>query len=110
MATCMRAPCLAGSRPTTVPYQRRAFHVARVPNARVTSCKSGWQELVAAAGDVDAPIGVAVGAAVVVTIAVTLLLPLALKPGQEAADKIFEAKQKNANPLDKKKPAPKSRR
>lgn len=62
MATCMRAPCLAGSRPTTVPYQRRAFHVARVPNARVTSCKSGWQELVAAAGDVDAPIGVAVGA------------------------------------------------
>ena len=37
--------------------------------------------------------------AIVVTLVSTAIIPLALKPGQEAADKVFAAKQRN--PLDK---------
>lgn len=65
-----------------------------------TSCNS-WSELIAAAGDVDAPIAVPLVAAVVVTVAVTALVPAYLNRGQQAADKIFDSKQKA--PLDKKK-------
>lgn len=53
----------------------------------------------AAAGDVDAPIIYAVGAAVLVSAATLALIPIFLKPGQEAADKIFTGKQDR--PLDK---------
>jgi hypothetical protein len=38
--------------------------------------------------------------AIVVTLIATAIVPLALKPGQEASDRIFEAKQKA--PLDNK--------
>ncbi|GAX81760.1 hypothetical protein CEUSTIGMA_g9188.t1 [Chlamydomonas eustigma] len=76
-----RCPSLA-TRPT--------YHSRRV-------CKSGLNLLMelaegAAVGTVDAPIGVVIGGAVLVTLASTALIPLVLNPGQEAADKIFSAK------------------
>lgn len=55
----------------------------------------------AAAGDVDAPPGVLIGAAVLITVVATAIIPIALKPGDDAAQKIFAAKEKR--PLDKKK-------
>ena len=45
--------------------------------------------------------------AIVVTLVSTAIIPLALKPGQEAADKVFAAKQKA--PLDKSKGAAKKK-
>ncbi|GBF92771.1 hypothetical protein Rsub_05390 [Raphidocelis subcapitata] len=59
--------------------------------------------LLAAAGDVEAPPGALLIAAVAITLAATVLVPLALKPGDDAAQKIFNARDKK--PLDKKKPA-----
>ncbi|KAG2448479.1 hypothetical protein HYH02_006371 [Chlamydomonas schloesseri] len=58
-----------------------------------------------AVGDVQAPIEYAIGAAVIVSLVATAIIPIALKPGQEAADKIFVAKQKA--PLDKGTSSPK---
>lgn len=66
---------------------------------RQTACKSQLLSTLAEVGEVDAPIGVVVGAAVLITVAATALVPLALNPGQQAADKIF--KGKSDSPLDK---------
>lgn len=60
-------------------------------------------DMIAAAGDVDAPVAVPIVAAIVVTAAVTFAVPAYLNRGQAAADKIFESKQKK--PLDKAKTA-----
>lgn len=51
-------------------------------------------ELIAAAGDVEAPIGVPIIAAIVVTAAVTFAVPAYLNRGQQAADKIFDSRGK----------------
>uniref|UniRef100_A0A383W735 Uncharacterized protein n=1 Tax=Tetradesmus obliquus TaxID=3088 RepID=A0A383W735_TETOB len=65
-------------------------------------CRS--YELLAAAGDVDAPVAVPLIAAVVVTAAVTFLVPAYLQRGQAAADKIFDktAAKKGATTSGKK--------
>eukprot|EP00775_Hariotina_reticulata_P011246 gene11246-11395_t len=60
-------------------------------------------ELIAAAGDVEAPVAVPLVAALVVTAAVTFAVPAFLNRGQQAADKIFSAQK--GKPLDKKAPA-----
>mmetsp|Transcript_24591 Transcript_24591/g.63378 ORF Transcript_24591/g.63378 Transcript_24591/m.63378 type:complete len:106 (-) Transcript_24591:356-673(-) len=52
-------------------------------------------------GEVEAPIGLAVGIGVVVSLAGTALIPLILKPGDDASKQIFDAKEKD--PLDKSK-------
>jgi mannitol-specific phosphotransferase system IIBC component len=62
---------------------------------------NNWSELIAAAGDVDAPVAVPIVAALVVTAAVTFAVPAYLNSGQKAADQIFSAKERN--PLDNKK-------
>lgn len=41
-------------------------------------------------GSVNVDLSVPIGAAVVVTLIATAIIPLALKPGQEAADKMFQ--------------------
>jgi len=73
-------------------------------------CRSSWQELIAAAGDVDAPIGVIVGGAIVVTLVATAIVPLALSPGQSAADQIFDRKGKKREVTTVKPPMTKKRR
>lgn len=82
----------------------RAF-VAAAPKAarKPVVCRS--YELLAAAGDVDAPIAVPLVAAVVVTAAVTFLVPAYLQRGQDAADKIFtkDAAKKGAKTTSGKK-------
>ncbi|GFR39720.1 hypothetical protein Agub_g201 [Astrephomene gubernaculifera] len=77
--------------------------VSAIPSRKVT-CRSQMLATLAAVGDVDAPIGVVVGAAIVISLAATALVPLALNPGQQAANKIFSATEKA--PLDKKPSAP----
>ncbi|KIZ05266.1 hypothetical protein MNEG_2687 [Monoraphidium neglectum] len=59
------------------------------PRTLTTRRVMGVHELMqlAAPGDVEAPISTAVAIGVVVTVAVTALLPLALKPGDDAAQK-----------------------
>lgn len=59
------------------------------PRSLTTRRAVGPQELalLAAAGDVDAPIGVVIGGAIVVTLVATAIVPLALKPGDDAAQK-----------------------
>jgi hypothetical protein len=82
---------------------QRAFcpsEIKAAPGARSVRCKSYVPlELIAAAGDVDAPVAVPIVAALVVTAAVTFAVPAYLNRGQSAADKIFESKQNK--PLDK---------
>jgi hypothetical protein len=67
----------------------RAFVAAAPKPARKpVVCRS--YELLAAAGDVDAPVAVPLVAAVIVTAAATFLVPAYLQRGQAAADKIFD--------------------
>ncbi|GIL85193.1 hypothetical protein Vretimale_10815 [Volvox reticuliferus] len=80
-------------------FKRSAAPVCAVPSRRV-SCRSQLLSTVAAVGDVDAPISVVVGAAVAISLVATAIVPLALNPGQKAADKMFAATEKA--PLDKK--------
>mmetsp|Transcript_36060 Transcript_36060/g.80254 ORF Transcript_36060/g.80254 Transcript_36060/m.80254 type:complete len:110 (-) Transcript_36060:802-1131(-) len=92
---------VASSRAAVTKPQLRVAPIRRSPLV----CRANLPQVLAdvaagAPGSVDAPIGVVIGAAAVVTVAVTALIPLALNPGQEAADKIFAAKQKA--PLDSK--------
>ena len=101
MALSLRGCCTATSAAKCGNRGLISSRVSPVCKPRRVSCRAaGWQELIAAAGDVDAPIGVVVGGAVVVTLVATAILPLVLNPGQQAADKIFSAKQQK--PLDKK--------
>ncbi|KAG2493058.1 hypothetical protein HYH03_008721 [Edaphochlamys debaryana] len=94
------------ARPAVVGRQavRPAPVVARRVAARALPMEM-LQLAVAGTGEVEAPIGVVIGAAILVTIAGTALIPLALSPGQKAADQIFGETQKK--PLDKGKAAEK---
>ncbi|GLC43411.1 hypothetical protein PLESTB_001554600 [Pleodorina starrii] len=91
---------------TRKPVVARSPVVTRIPAAvsavssRRVSCRSQLLSTIAAVGDVDAPIGVVVGAAVVISLVATAIVPIALNPGQQAANKIFSVTEKT--PLDKK--------
>jgi len=87
---------------------RSAAVAAPKPLLRSRSvCKASWQESLAAVGDVDAPIGVIFAGAVVVTLVATAVVPLALNPGQKAANQIFDSKQKPRQKVSVKKPTQK---
>lgn len=93
MAAALRMSASSGK----VGVYRPVFASAPKPVRKPVVCKS--YELLAAAGDVDAPVAVPLIAALVVTAVVTAVVPAYLNRGQEAADKIFAAKEKA--PLDK---------
>ncbi|KAF6255734.1 hypothetical protein COO60DRAFT_188956 [Scenedesmus sp. NREL 46B-D3] len=79
------SPAVA-ARTATAPCAYAA--AAPKPARKPVVCRS--YELLAAVGDVDAPIAVPLVAAVVVTAAVTFLVPAYLQRGQAAADTIFD--------------------
>lgn len=89
-----RSPCM---RVGTVSLPARGPYPARRGRAMRPAAMADVGMLLAEAGkpgSVDAPIGVIIGAAVVVTIA-SLLSGYLLKPGADAAEKIFERDAKS---------------
>jgi hypothetical protein len=91
---------LLARQPTVAQRELCSSQFKQAPLARSVRCKSYVPlELIAAAGDVDAPVAVPIVAALVVTAAVTFAVPAYLNRGQSAADKIFASKQNK--PLDK---------
>ncbi|PNW88737.1 hypothetical protein CHLRE_01g042200v5 [Chlamydomonas reinhardtii] len=80
---------------------RKAAAFSSVSSRKVALAPTPAKRMVStrAVGDVNAPIEYAVGAAILVSLVATAIIPIVLNPGQQAADKIFNAKQKA--PLDK---------
>lgn len=86
-----RAPrCSPPSPPPTLQPGRRAAPARALPQPLITALTTLAD---AAPGDVDAPVGAVVVGALVVT-AASLLIVQGLKPGTDAAEKIFDRDSK----------------